>query len=132
MTIEKKENLESSYFISYTDLRKYGDKEIMFALHSPGGGVRGEIAMAWLNVGGREIPQIQAYHDSWEALSCFSDLIDELSNYNHTMTPEDFINLLESFGFINTDSYKGDYIPEDTFKSYQKNRIRNKNLNKLV
>lgn len=139
MTFEEKEELESEYFRSYTDLRKYkhqysdGREEIMFALHHPGGGVIGEIAMRWIPLTGKMVPQIQSFDDSWKVLACFSDLIEKLADFDgENITPEKFIEILESLGFINTDSYKGDFIPNEMFESYQIRRKRDKKLNEIL
>ena len=139
MTPEEKEQLESEYFRSYTDLRKYknqvsgGQDEIMFALHSPGGGVTGEIAMKWIPLAGRMVPQLQSFDDSWQVLSCFTDLLDKLSDVDgENITPDEFIKILESLGFINTDSYKGDFIPKEMFESYQVRRKRDKKLSQIL
>lgn len=139
MTSEEKEQLESEYFRSYTDLRKYkhqnrdGAEEVMFALHSPGGGVTGEIAMRWTRLSGRMVPQPQSFDDSWRVLSCFTDLIDKLADVDgENITPDEFIDILESLGFINTDSYKGDFIPVEMFEAYQVRRKRDNKLNQIL
>ena len=135
MTSEQKEELESKYFRSYTDLRKYSgrESEVMFALHSPGGGVTGEVAMRWILLGGKEVPQLQVFDDAWEVMACFHDVMDKLADYDgENITPDKFIEILESFGFINTDSYKGDFIPDEMFESYQLRRKRSKKLDELI
>lgn len=142
MTNKDKEKLESEYFRSYSDLRKYkhqytdGREEIMFALHHPGGGVTGEIVMVWKPLNGRMVPQLQSYDDSWKVLSCFTDLIDRLGDFDgDNITPDEFIEILESLGFISTNLYEGDYIPDEMFREYQEKRKkifnRNRNLESL-
>lgn len=122
MTSEEKEKLESEYFRSYTDLRKYKHQ------YSDG-----EIAMRWIPLTGKMVPQIQAFDDSWKVLACFSDLIDKLAEFDgENITPDKFIEILESLGFINTDSYKGDFIPNEMFESYQTRRKRDKKLNDIL
>jgi len=136
MTPGQKEELESKYFRSYTDLRKYShmrEPEVMFALHSPGGGVTGEISMRWILLGGKEVPQLQIFDDAWEVMACFHDVMDKLADYDRqNITPDEFISILESLGFINTDSYKGDFIPDEMFESYQLRRKRSKKLDELI
>jgi len=134
-----KEYYESKYFRSYTDLRKFhreGDEwevEIMMALHSPEGGAQGEFAMRWGILGGKLTPQIQAYSDSWIVLSCMSDLIDTLAEHDdEDITPEQLIQILESLDFINTDSYDGDYLPQERFLAYQTKRKRTKKLDQIL
>lgn len=132
-----KEYYESKYFRSYTDLRKFlrdgGDTEIMMALHSPEGGVQGEFAIRWGRLGGKLVPQIQAYSDSWIVLSCMSDLIDVLAEHDdEDITPDQLIEILESLDFINTDSYEGGYLPQERFLAYQTKRRRTKKLDQIL
>jgi hypothetical protein len=134
-----KEYYESTYFRSYTDLRKYANQnreyvaEIMMALHHPGGGVKGEFAVRWQMLGGKAVPQLQAYSDSWLVLHCMSDLIQVLAEHDdEDITPDELIQILESLDFINTDSYQGDYLPEERFQSYQIKRKRSKKLDQIL
>ena len=141
-----KEYYESNYFRSYTDLRKYVNQntesliryreyvaEIMIALHHPGGGVKGEFAMRWEMLGGKPTPQIQAYSDSWIVLHCMSDLIEVLAKHDdEDITPDELIEILESLDFINTDSYQGDFIPQEIFQSYQIKRKRKYKLDQIL
>lgn len=133
-----KEYYESKYFRSYTDLRKFKpvdewEVEIMMALHSPGGGVQGEFAMRWGRLGGKLVPQIQAYSDSWIVLHCMSDLIGILAEHDsEDISPDKFISILESLDFINTDSYEGDYLPEEIFQAYQLKRKRKNKLDQIL
>lgn len=140
-----KEELESEYFRSYSDLGLYSSiggyhgpssksqREISFALHSPGGGVKGEIIMVWTELGGKQVPQLQSYDDSWTVLACFTDVIEKLSEYdNCNISPEKFMEILDSLGFINTNSYHGGYIPNEMFKLYQLERKRNKKIEEIL
>lgn len=131
-----KEYYESTFFRSYTDMRKFlhdGGYEIMMALHSPSGGVQGEFAMRWSKLGGRLVPQLQAYSDSWIALHCMSDLIEVLAEHDdEDITPDELIQILESLDFINTDSYQGDYLPEERFQAYQIKRKRKSKLDQIL
>jgi len=128
-----KEELESNYFRSYTDCRKWGEMEVMFALHSPGGGVHGEIAMRWIDLRGKFVPRIESFDDSWEVLHCFSDVIEKLAEYDDdNILPGEFMEILDSLGFINTNSYEGDIIPIEVFEGYQKRRKRDINIDKII
>lgn len=123
----EKEELESKYFRGYYYLNsEYVSNEIVFGLYSPGGGTIGEICMKWVLIGNRKVPQMQSYYDSWRVLSCFTDLLDRLSieDDNPFLSIDEFIEILKSFEFIDTTSYKGHYIPESMFKSYQIQRKR--------
>jgi hypothetical protein len=133
-----KEYYESTFFRSYTDMRKFlhgseYEVEIMMALHSPSGGVQGEFAMRWSKLGGRLVPQLQAYSDSWIVLHCMSDFIEVLAEHDdQDITPDELIQILESLDFINTDSYQGDYLPEERFQAYQIKRKRSKKLDQIL
>ncbi len=46
--------------------------------------------------------------------------------------PNEFIEILNSLGFINSDSYEGDFIPKEMFNAYQTRRKRDKKLDELI
>jgi hypothetical protein len=141
MTPEEKEKLESEYFRCYFDFRKYnrGDEndkdEISIALQHPGGGVTGEFQIEWINLGTHGFaPQIKIFNDGLHVFLCFQevfeDLYDKYEDCDYTI--DELIEHLESHGFINDDSFEGDYIPEEMFENYQKGRRRKKNLEDIL
>ncbi len=144
MTEDDIEKLESEYFRSYCDLRQYSHynentrDEISFALQSPGGGVEAEMIMRWIDLGEGygTSPQLTVFNESMHVLICFRDVLHELAERkDENYTPEEFIEILEECGFMSTDSFKGDYIPDDMFKDYQSKRKiikRNRTLNTLL
>lgn len=131
-----KDRLESEYFRSYCDLRKFThmkNPEISISLHSPGGGVYGEFIVVWVMLNNRLVPKLEAFDDSWRVLSCFSDLLDKLAEVDsENILPNEFIEILNSLGFINSDSYEGDFIPKEMFDAYQTRRKRDKKLDELI
>ena len=62
-------------------------------------GTSGEFAIRWEQLGGRSIPRLQAYDDSWSALVHFKDLLDAMASVdNENISPEQFCKLLVSLG----------------------------------
>jgi len=131
-----KDKLESEYFRAYCDLRKFAHinyPEITLSLHSKDGGVYGEFMVVWVNLNNRLVPRLEAFDDSWRVLACFSDLLDRLAEVDsENILPNEFIEILDSLGFINSDSYKGDFIPKEMFDAYQTRRKRDKKLDELI
>lgn len=125
---EDKEKLNAEAFREYYDFRKYGDMEVMFGLSSPGGGTHGEMGIKWKVLNNEQVPQLQCFNDGFGVLSTFQDLLDKLAEWDdYNFTPDEFIELLESLGFIRSDSYQGDFIPDDMFEEYQTKRKQRKN-----
>ena len=125
---EDKEKLNSEAFREYCDFRKFDEVEVMFGLSSPGGGTHGEMCIHWEELSGELVPQLKCYNDGFGVLSTFHDVLDKLAEWDdYNFTPDEFVELLESLGFISSDSYTGDYLPEKTFEEYQKKRLQKKN-----
>lgn len=74
--------------------------EIMVGLYDTDGGTTGEFAIIWVNVSGRELPQLQAFSDSWKALGEFKDLLTAMETAEEYITPEKFCKLLVSLGVV--------------------------------
>lgn len=132
MTQEEIEEYESEYFRSYCDFRKFRDnkEEISISLEHPGGGVTGEIIIEWVDLGTHgKSPQIRCFNDAIHVLICFQDVLniiyDRYEDTNYTI--DELIEILDEIGFINSDSFKGDYIPDDMFEEYQTKRKQRKN-----
>jgi hypothetical protein len=99
--------------------RSVEDQEIMFGMYYDAaendgfGGTSGEMGMRWYEIGGKNVPRLEAYDDGWSALSLFSDLIQELGNHDdENMTQEQFIEILKSCGFEDLTPYKHPYKQE--------------------
>ncbi len=140
MSQEEKEKLESEYFRCYNDFRKYKNKgdndEISLSLSSPGGGVTGEFMIKWFDLGSHNgiSPQIKCFNDSIHVMICFSDVIEAIherfNGVNYTI--DELMELLDELGFINGDSYEGDFMPGYMFENYQKGRLRKANLENIL
>lgn len=63
------------------------DEEIMLGFYSPGGGTSGEFAIRWKKVGEHSAARLEVFHDAWEALSHFGDLLNELTTLDDTRPP---------------------------------------------
>lgn len=86
---------------------------------------------------GQLTPRLKCFNDGFDVLSTFNDVLDELAKWDdYNFTPDEFIELLESLGFINNKSYQVDFIPDSMFEEYQKERNKKKNrlenLDKLL
>ncbi len=133
--LKSNEELESEYFRAYCDFRVFGknDWEVSFGLNSPGGGTIGEMTMKWINLDGRKVPQLQVFDDAFKVLSCFGDLMSALAEQDsNNITIDEFVEILKEHNFLDTQSWKGDYIPEKTFELYQKQRQRTNKIKQLV
>lgn len=94
-----------------------GDKhqEIMFGMYHPEGGTSGEMGMRWKELSGRQVPQLQVFDDAWSALALFTDVIEKLGEEDgENITPEQFIEILLSCGFVDDTDYKSPYEPDET------------------
>ena len=53
--------------------------EIMIGMYSPEGGTSGEFAIRWTDLGGKPVPMLCAFDDSWSALQHFGDVLAKLA-----------------------------------------------------
>ncbi len=80
--------------------------ETMVGLFDADGGTHGEFAIRWANIGDNTVPQLQAYDDSWAALSEMPELIKVLAeNDNKNLSQGEINSLLLSLGYEDTTSY---------------------------
>ena len=64
-----------------------------------GGGTSGEFAIRWIELGGENVPRLEAFSDSWDALGQFRDLLAELARLDSTNpTPSKICEVLVSLG----------------------------------
>jgi hypothetical protein len=85
-----------AYYAKNAPLQDAED-EIMVGFYD--GGTSGEFAIRWEQLGGRSVPQLQAYDDSWSALVHFKDLLDAMASIDsENISPEKFCKLLVSLG----------------------------------
>jgi len=75
--------------------------EIMIGFYGPNGSTSGEFAVRWYDMGDAIMPRLEAFDDSWHALSQCTDLILAMAERdNETMTPSQFCELLMGLGFV--------------------------------
>ena len=73
--------------------------EIMVGFYCPDGGTSGEFAIRWVEVGDHFSPRLEAFDDSWSALSHFTDLLALMAQHDgENMTPEALCGLLMECG----------------------------------
>ena len=49
--------------------------EISLGMYHPGGGSTGEFAIRWHDLGRRSVPRLEVFHDAWDALLQFRDVL---------------------------------------------------------
>jgi len=63
------------------------------------GGTSGEFTIVWIELGGRIVPQLRAFDDSWSALWGFRDVLEEMSNRDdENITPKQLCEILIKCG----------------------------------
>ena len=73
--------------------------EFMVGMYHPDGGTSGEFSFTWEVLMGDISIKMQAYNDSWSALSQFSDLLDKMSEIDdQNISPKEFAELLTTLG----------------------------------
>ena len=76
----------------------YSDK-ITIGFYHPEGGTTGEFEISFSELGGRTVPKLIAFDDSWSALFNFGDLIEKMADIDdRCISPEKFCELLKSLG----------------------------------
>lgn len=80
-------------------------KEVMFGLYYKEGGMRGEMAIRWVELDGKEYPKLECYSESFSVLFSFPDLLDEISSMPETFTDSQFVATLHRLGFEDMTSY---------------------------
>ena len=56
-----------SFYAKAAPLRR-GVEEIMIGVSADDGGTYGEFALRWFDLGGKPVPKLEAFEDSWEVL----------------------------------------------------------------
>ena len=79
--------------------------EVFLGLCAAGGGTKGEMKMEWVELGGKNVPQLQVFDDGWEVLASWPDLLAELAKVDcgsmseKSITPKEFCEILLRLGF---------------------------------
>ena len=69
-------------------------------MYHPDGGTTGEFSIEWKALGGKVVPQLCSWDDSWSALSTFGDVLQRLGQIDgENATPEQVAALLIECGF---------------------------------
>lgn len=83
--------------------RSRGIDEITFGFYHPGQGSTGEMTIHWHDLRAHHppVPRLEAFDDSWSALSQFKDVIDKLAELDDTSpTVAQVAEVLTQCGFI--------------------------------
>ena len=73
----------------------YLDK-ITVGFYHPDGGTSGEFEISFEKLGGKIVPKLIAFDDSWGALLGFADLVEEMAEIdNQNVSAEKFCEILE-------------------------------------
>lgn len=85
-------------------------EEIMFGLSAltddgEEDGTVGEMALRWVSLGGKNVPRLDAFDDSWRVLADMPEIVQYLGSVNDkNITPEDFAKALIGLGFVDKTS----------------------------
>lgn len=73
--------------------------EIMIGMYHPEGGTTGEFCVTWDKLGGRVVPKLEAFNDSWSALAKFADVLSWMASFDdREITPKQFADALRTMG----------------------------------
>ena len=91
-----------SKIIKDTLLKQNVVDEVAFGYYYLDGGTAGEMIMEWIMLDNTKVPiaRLNAFEDSWNALSQFTDLIQEMGKVDNCyIQPKEFCDLLIKCGF---------------------------------
>lgn len=101
--------------------------KIMFGWYHTDGGTTGELSIAWQDVGGKVVPQLCAWDDSWHALSTFGDVIQSLAALDDAnSTPQEVAALLIKCGFEDETERVSPHAESETAERLQLAKLLNK------
>lgn len=70
------------------------------------GGSTGEFSVEWKLLGGRTVPYLRAYDDSWNALFEFKDMLEQMAKIDDkNISPDEFALMLEELGIEDLTAY---------------------------
>jgi hypothetical protein len=91
----------------YAESNRIKNGQIVFGIYAIDGGTTGEMIMQWIELCGKNVPQLQAFDDSWKVLAGFKDVIDALALVDgKCMTDYDFAKILKDCGFKDLTAYE--------------------------
>jgi hypothetical protein len=93
----------------YAESNGIKQPEIMFGVYWKYDGTEGEIAMKWVEIGGKLVPRLMAYCDAWKVLKSFGNVLNELAAVNNKdITDNEFVEILMKCGFKDLTNYNGE------------------------
>jgi hypothetical protein len=88
--------------------------DIMVGDYAPEGGCVGEFAIEWQFLGGKPVPQLRAWDDSWMVLKNMPELLDVLATVDgKNVTEEMMYVFLLGLGYTDLTSYTQGVSPMD-------------------
>lgn len=125
MTEDRFENTYPAFYA--THLAWYGTDdvldecyaEVMVGFFNDEGGTAGEFGFRWQMLGGKPACRLEAFSDSWNALSRMPELMNWMKSWdqlfqNNTPEPEDLIAWLKLNGFRDETSYDSPFSTLDS------------------
>jgi hypothetical protein len=87
---------------------------VYFGIYDEYEGTEGEMAMAWIDICSRKVPQLKAFDDSWKVLAGFADVIKAMAKAdNKNITEEGFVKILKDCGFRDLTKYTDETEADD-------------------
>jgi hypothetical protein len=92
--------LSEAWYGKYTLARNDDvSEEIMLGIYHPEGGTTGEFAIRWMKVGERFTPRLEVFHDAWDAMWRFADVLEGLASMDgQRPKPDRVTHLLRTLG----------------------------------
>jgi hypothetical protein len=89
-----------AFYANVVSLPSGAVEEVMFGYTHHEGGTPGEIAMRWIDLGGRSVPRLECFDDGFASLASFGDVLASLAEVDGVnMTPDEFCAVLLAHGF---------------------------------
>lgn len=75
--------------------------DVTIGFYDPDGGTSGEFCVRWYNLTGKITPCLEVFDNAWNALFCFSDVLQKMAEVDsEDITPEEFCKLLDDCGVL--------------------------------
>lgn len=88
-------------------------RDVPFGMYNEkGNGCLAEMVMEWKELGGRMVPRLCVFSESWSVLASFCDLIARLGHADEYITEEEFVSILKGCNFKDLTHYKDPYEKE--------------------
>lgn len=90
---------------------KEAEESIQIGFYAPSGGTSGEFHIQWINLGGKQKPQLCVFDDAWHTLKVLPGFIDLLADLDSesddkSITPEEFVHWLKRNGYQDRTQYE--------------------------